>query len=293
MNARGVIGSESHLYQELADMAAHGRPGVLATVVQARLSTPREEGSKMIIHPDGRITGSVGGGRAEAEVIKAAHEVMSDGRCRNLDLDLAKGLGVCGGNMTVFLEPILRSVACVVIGAGHVGRAILDLASQLPLRFMVVDDREEFLGPLREIGGVDTLHADPEGLADHLTVNPHGAMIIASRGHELDGRYLQTVLKAEAAAGLEFGFLGVLGSWSKSQRIRKEIASQLPEAADRMERIQMPVGLDIGAETPHEIALSVLGEVLGVLRERPYVADAAGKPLGVQLQRCKGRKESS
>ena len=292
MNARGVIGSETNLYQELADMAAHGRQGVLATVVQARLSTPREEGSKMIIHPDGRITGSVGGGRAEAEVIKAAHEVMSDGRCRTLDLDLAKGLGVCGGNMTVFLEPILRSVACMVIGAGHVGRAILDLAGQLPLRFTVVDDREEFLTPLQDLGGVETLHADPEGLAAHLSVNPQGAMIIASRSHDLDGRYLQTVLKAEREAGVEFPFLGVLGSWSKSQRIRQEIAKNLPDLTDRMARIQMPVGLDIGAETPHEIALSVLGEALGVLRERPYVTDEAGQPLGVPLQRCKGRKET-
>lgn len=284
MTAKGNIANEGSVYRRLAEMAETGEQGVLVTVIATRLSTPRHEGSKMIVHQDGSLTGTVGGGKAEAVVVQEAHLVLADGRCRRLDLDLAAGLGVCGGHMEVFLEPVVRGASFVVIGAGHVGRAMVQVGEGLSFHFTLVDDRPEFLAPLAS-GPVRLVEAGPQQLADSLTVDPRGALLLASRNHELDGDYLEAVLAAEQKAGCRFGFLGVLGSRSKSERLRKRMTALSAEIAARMETVQMPVGLDIGSETPGEIALSVLSEALAVLRGADLLKDEQGRDLGVRLHR--------
>ncbi len=285
MDASGHIQDEKRIYQRLAEMSTGGQPGVLATVISAERSTPRHSGSKMIIHPDGSITGSIGGGKAEAVVMAEAARVLADGICRRLELDLAGQLGVCGGKMEVFLEPVLRATPFVVIGAGHVGRALEEMGRSLAFRFTLVDDRPEFLEPLETVPGLNTVAADPDHLGGQIAVDARAAVVIASRNHELDGRYLKVLLEAEAAAGLQFGFLGVLGSRSKAAKLRKSIAQQVPDLAPRLETIQMPVGLDVGSESPPEIALSILAEALAVLRGVDFLADESGSPLGLRLHR--------
>ncbi len=285
MDASGHIQDEKRIYQRLAEMSTGGQPGVLATVISTERSTPRHSGSKMIIHPDGSITGSIGGGKAEAVVMAEAARVLADGICRRLELDLAGQLGVCGGKMEVFLEPVLRATPFVVIGAGHVGRALEEMGRSLAFRFTLVDDRPEFLEPLETVPGLNTVAADPDHLGGQIAVDARAAVVIASRNHELDGRYLKVLLEAEAAAGLQFGFLGVLGSRSKAAKLRKSIAQQVPDLAPRLETIQMPVGLDVGSESPPEIALSILAEALAVLRGVDFLADESGSPLGLRLHR--------
>lgn len=285
MDFKGHIENESLLFERLAAMVASGRQGVLATVIKTRLSTPRGEGSKMIIHPDGSLTGSVGGGRAEAVVIAEAAKVQADGICRRVDLDLAGGLGVCGGQMEVFLEPVVRAVPFTVIGAGHVGRAMVELGSHLSFRFTLVDDRPEYLEPLAGIPGLGTLQAGPDEIAAALTVDPRGAVLLASRTHELDAQYLEALLEAECDSNQRFGFLGVLGSRSKADRLRQKMEAVSEDFGRRMPLIQMPVGLDIGSETPSEIALSVLAEAVAVLRGISYLQDEQGRDWGLRLQR--------
>lgn len=279
---------DGELFARLAEMTARGEAGVLATVIGTERSTPRHQGSKMIVHADGSLTGSVGGGAAEARVLAEARAVLADGRCRRLVLDLAGGLGVCGGSMEVFLEPVLRGVPFLVIGAGHVGRALLELGRTLPLRLLVIDDRSEFLADLAGRPGVSTLQADPAALEAGLEIPEPGALLIASRGHELDGAYLAAVLRAERRQGRRFAYLGALGSRAKASRVKGALAGEFPELADRLAEIQFPVGLDLGAETPAEIALSILAEALAVLRGAPLLSDAAGRPLGVRLHRRRG-----
>ena len=247
----------------------------------------------MIIHPDGSLTGSVGGGRAEAVVIAEAVKVLGDGCCRRIDLDLAGGLGVCGGQMEVFLEPVVRAVPFLVIGAGHVGRAMVELGRHLSFRFTIVDDRPEFLEPLAGSPGMGTLLAGPVELAEAVTVEPRGAVLLASRTHDLDEEYLKALLRAEISAGQEFGFLGVLGSRSKAARLRQNLNAFSDDFARRMTRVQMPVGLDIGSETPGEIALSVLAEAVAVLRGISYLKDDQDQDLGLRLQRRRGQEPSS
>ena len=138
---RRSTADEGVIYRRLSAMVERGQPGVLATVIRTHLSTPRHEGSKMIVLPDGSVIGSVGGGAAEARVIAEALQVIEEGRPRCLSLDLAGDLGVCGGHMEVFLEPVTTADSFVVIGGGHVGRALIELGASLPFRFTLVDDR--------------------------------------------------------------------------------------------------------------------------------------------------------
>ena len=275
---------EGGIYRRLTEMVEQGQSGVLATVIRTRLSTPRHEGSKMIILPDGSVVGSIGGGSAEARVIEEAREVFKDGKSRCLPLNLAGELGVCGGHMEVFLEPVARAQVFIVIGAGHVGRALVELGRSLPFRFTLVDDRPGLLSDLEGMPGIRLLESAAADLFTHLEVPVHGAMLIAARNHELDGDYLEAVLAAERSSGREFAFLGALASRTKAAMLRKRFAGDEGTAA-RVARMQYPVGLDIGAETPGEIALSVLAEAMAVLREVPQLEDDDGRPLGIRLHR--------
>jgi xanthine dehydrogenase accessory factor len=275
---------EGDIYRRLTDMVTQGQSGVLATVVRTRQSTPRQAGSKMIILPDESVFGSVGGGVAEAKVIEEARLVFQDGRPRCLSLNLAGELGVCGGHMEVFLEPVAKADPFFVIGAGHVGRALVDIGRALPFRFTLIDDRPGLLADLEGLTGVHLLEASAEQLSSTLVVPKNGAMLIASRNHELDGDYLEAVLAAERQAGCEFSFLGALASRTKAAILRKRFADD-DGTRDRVARMQYPVGLDIGAETPAEIALSILAEALHVMRKVPPLLDESGRPLGVRLHR--------
>jgi xanthine dehydrogenase accessory factor len=275
---------EGDIYRRLTDMVTQGQSGVLATVVRTRQSTPRQAGSKMIILPDESVFGSVGGGVAEAKVIEEARLVFQDGRPRCLSLNLAGELGVCGGHMEVFLEPVAKADPFFVIGAGHVGRALVEIGRALPFRFTLIDDRPGLLADLEGLTGVHLLEASAEQLSSTLVVPKNGAMLIASRNHELDGDYLEAVLAAERQAGCEFSFLGALASRTKAAILRKRFADD-DGTRDRVARMQYPVGLDIGAETPAEIALSILAEALHVMRKVPPLLDESGRPLGVRLHR--------
>lgn len=278
MNKHGI-------YETLARMTADNEEGVLATVVRTHLSTPRHEGSKMVVHPDGSVTGSIGGGRSEARVIEEAMLVMEHRRCGMLELDLAGGLGVCGGNMEIFLEPVLRSAPFIIIGAGHVGRAMVEVGRALPFHFILIDDRPEFLEPWQDDTSIQTILATPDNLKGQLPVTPGGALLLASRNHQLDTAYLAAVLQEEMDAGTSFPFVGVLGSRSKSMRIDRTICEMGESFKERMTRVQMPVGLDIGAETPAEIALSVFAEAQAVLRGVKPLCGDEGQIVGIPLHR--------
>lgn len=275
---------EGDIYRRLNDMVTAGISGVLATVIRTRHSTPRQAGSKMIIMPDGSVYGSVGGGVAEARVTDEARQVLQDGRPRCLSLDLAGELGVCGGHMEVFLEPVTKANPFFVIGAGHVGRALVDMGRALPFRFTLVDDRPGLLTDLEGLTGIHLLEASAEQLKSTLEVPTNGAILIASRNHELDGDYLEAVMAAEHRAGREFSFLGALASRAKAAILRQRFAGD-DRSRERVTRMQYPVGLDIGAETPAEIALSILAEALLVVRKVPPLLDDSGRPLGVRLHR--------
>jgi xanthine dehydrogenase accessory factor len=255
---------EGDVYRRLAAMVDSGQDGVLATVVATHHSAPRHAGSKMIVHSDGTVTGSIGGGAAEALVMQRADAVRASGECQTVQIDLAGGQGICGGAMEIFLEPVLRTVPFVVVGAGHVGQAVVTVGRNLGFRFTVVDDRAEAIAAVAG-PGIETILAEPAALAERLAVPRRGAVLVCSRNHDLDAGYLEALLRLELTNQREFTFFGSLGSQAKAAKLRRRLAAS-PEFGERLARVRLPVGLTIGAETPAEIALSVLAEAQAVLR---------------------------
>ncbi|MFT5232935.1 MAG: xanthine dehydrogenase accessory factor [Candidatus Krumholzibacteriia bacterium] len=266
-------------------MTAAGRDGALATVVKTSGSVPRHAGTKMICTADGQNIGTVGGGLAEATIIERAQEVISSGECAIVEVKLTGEHGVCGGTMSVFLEPIHTSTPFFVIGAGHVGAALANLGSQLRFRFTLVDDRPEFLESAKSMPGVGTILAGPIDLPAKLVIPPRAAVVVCSRGVDLDGQYLAALLRLEIAQGQRFEFFGSLGSSAKAAHLKTFLRGQ-EDVKAQIERIRLPVGMDLGAETPGEIALSILAEAQAVIQG---VQPMPGRDGGSGF-RCLGEK---
>ncbi len=288
MTIRGK-GSPREIYTLLAEMARQGEAGVLATVIRTDRSVPRHMGSKMVIRQDGTVTGSVGGGTVESRILQEAHLVMADGRCRRVSLKLDGEAGICGGEVEVFLEPVAAAVPFWIVGAGHVGRALLEIGAHLPFRFTVVDDRPDFLA---DLGPVATCPDTPAELVRNLRPTANMVILIASRHHELDGDYLEAIFQAEAVAGEQVAFLGVVGSRTKARYMQKRFTAR-PDWQRRYAQVIMPVGMALGAETPHEIALSIHAEVLATVRAAAWVTSDSGQPLGLYRLRDLPRREAS
>lgn len=247
------------IYQALSELEETNAPAALCTVVKSEGSTPRHVGSKMLVHPDGTFIGTVGGGELENRVIKAALESLSTGEAQNLSYTMADPSrgdpGVCGGTVEVFVEPILPPAMIVVIGAGHVGKAVAHLAKWLGFRVAVSDDRAEFCTP-DAVPGADAYYPVEMGkLAEQLKVTRQTYLVVTSRGSGVDAKGLPDLLKSDAA------YIGVIGSkrrWLTTVKALKEdgISDEL------IAKVHSPIGLELNAETPEEIAVSIMAEIL-------------------------------
>ena len=247
------------IYQALSELEKNNESAALCTVTKSEGSTPRHVGSKMLVYPDGKFIGTVGGGELENRVIKAALESLKNGSAQNLSYTMADPArgdpGVCGGTVEVFVEPILPPAMIVVIGAGHVGKAVVHLAKWLGFRVAVSDDRPEFCNP-ESLPGADAYYPVEMGkLAEQLKINRQTYIVITSRGSGIDAQGLPSLLESEAA------YIGVIGSrrrWLTTVKALKE--QGVPE--EQIGRVHSPMGLELNAETPEEIAVSILAEVL-------------------------------
>jgi xanthine dehydrogenase accessory factor len=235
----------------------------IATVVRREGSAPREVGAKMVISSTGRTAGTVGGGIVEKDVIDKAPGVMKTGKPAMLDFDLsgaAKDLdSMCGGNMSVFLEPFGEVKTLLVMGAGHVGSAIAALASKSGFDVTLVDSREGYIEPerlRREIGDrVKGIAASPDDFEGKVKITDLSFVVICTSGHGSDREWLGAVLKKSPR------YVGMLGSRNKSRAIFEALEAD-GTARGRLDTVHTPVGIDIGAITPEEIAVSVVAELI-------------------------------
>jgi xanthine dehydrogenase accessory factor len=251
--------SADRILAELSDAVSGGQGVVLATVVATEGSVPRHAGTKMLVRADGSMVGTIGGGKVEDAIRIDALEVLHRGEPglqRYALQDPERGdPGVCGGTMTVFLEPYGMPRTVVVIGAGHVGGAVVHLAHWLGYRTAVVDERPEMVSeeaiPLADIRFAGTV-------ADALAAQPvtsKTSVVVVTRSHELDAEIVPLLLETPA------GYIGVMGSKRRWETTRKAIAaSGVPD--DQLDRIHHPIGLEIGAETVEEIAVSIMAEII-------------------------------
>jgi xanthine dehydrogenase accessory factor len=259
-----VVDEEVTLLRELVAALEAGTPVALATVVASHRSVPRRAGSKMLVYADGRFTGTVGGGELERRVLAEAAASLDDGRTRLLSYDLVdigKGdPGVCGGSLQVYVEPHQPPPWVLVVGCGHVGRAVVDLAHWLGFRVAATDDRPEYV-TAELLPGADVLA--PGSLADALGAVPVDSrtfVVATTRGVGVDVEVLPALLSTPAR------WIGVIGSqrrWATTRRMLRE--QGIP--AEVLDRVHSPMGVELHAETPREIAVSILAEIISVYRE--------------------------
>jgi xanthine dehydrogenase accessory factor len=262
----------------LGDAMARGETVALVTIVEARGSTPQRVGARMVVHADGRIVGTIGGGCYESDAFGKAREII---RSRTPQLvryeltdDFAAETGlICGGQMQVFIEPIDPAPALYILGAGHVGHQLGRLAPGLGFRVHVIDDREKFANRERFPDAESIIVDDiPDWVAN--TPLPESAMVVVlTRGHRQDYDAVR------ALAGRRLRYVGLIGSRAK---VAKLVERALEEGLDAewLRRVHAPVGLDIGAVTPEEIAVSILAELVAVRRGK--IADPAVQALSMK-----------
>ena len=262
------------LYEEIVRLRKGGRRGAVATIVNVRGSIPSFKTAKMLVRDDGSIVGTIGGGCVEAEVWQAAREVMESERPRTLTFDLNQdpkydtGL-VCGGTLEVFVEPVLPPADLYIFGAGHVATSLYRVARIAGFDVTVIDDRENYANRERFPEAQQVIVDDFEKAAAQISPNESSYIVIVTRGHRDDMRVLRWAVQTQA------GYVGMIGSKRKTIAIFKELQQQgLPAAL--FERVHAPIGLDIGAITPEEIAVSITAELIAkrrkVERDLPHMS---------------------
>ena len=249
------------IYQAISELESTHQAAALCTVVRSSGSTPRHATSKMLVYSDGHILGTVGGGELENRVMNEAKGSLIDGKPRLIEYSLtdpSRGdAGVCGGQVEVFVEPILLPPMIVIIGGGHVGKAVAHLAKWLNYRVAVSDDRPEFCTAETNPDADEFFTCTMAELPLHLNISPQTSLVLTTRGSNIDVSGLPSLIESQA------GYIGVIGS----RRRWAETVKGLNEAGisdEQLKRIHSPIGLGIGAETPEEIAISILAEILMV-----------------------------
>jgi xanthine dehydrogenase accessory factor len=262
------------LYEEIVRLRKDGRRGAVATIVNVRGSIPSFKTAKMLVRDDGSIVGTIGGGCVEAEVWQAAREVMESERPQTLTFDLNQdpkydtGL-VCGGTLEIFVEPVLPPADLYIFGAGHVAASLYKVARIAGFDVTVVDDREAYANRERFPEAQQVIAEDFEKAATQLAPSESSYVVIVTRGHRDDMRMLRWAVQTPAR------YVGMIGSKRKTITIFKELQAEgLP--AHLFDRVHAPVGLDIGAITPEEIAVSITAELIAkrrkVERDLPHMS---------------------
>jgi xanthine dehydrogenase accessory factor len=252
------------IYAEIAKLRKEGRKAALATIIQVQGSIPSYESSKILIRDDGSIVGTVGGGCVEAEVWSVAQDVMREEKPRRLHFNLNsqpeydEGL-ICGGSLDIFVEPILGTPTVYVFGGGHVSLYLARVASVAGFDLVVMDDRPSFANPERFPDASRTIAAPWEEIFPQIKVNDFSYIVLVTRGHKGDLTCLRWAL------GTPAHYIGMIGSRRKFIEIAKVLEGE-GVAAEKIARVHSPVGLDIGALTPEEIAVAIVAEMIAVRR---------------------------
>jgi len=257
------------IYEEIVKLQRDGHKGAVATIVNVRGSIPSFKSAKMLVREDGTIAGTIGGGCVEAEVWQAAREVMASEKPRTLSFDLNQdpkydtGL-VCGGTLDIFIEPVLPAPLLYIFGAGHVGFELSRSAGRAGFDVIVIDDREAYASRERFPDARQVIAKDYDEALSGIAPGDSAYIVIVTRGHRDDMRVLRWAVQTKAK------YIGMVGSKRKAITVFRELTKEglKPEL---FERVHSPVGLDIGAITPEEIAVAIVAELIGIRRkaERP------------------------
>jgi xanthine dehydrogenase accessory factor len=266
------------LFEEIVKMRRGGQRGALATIVHTNGSIPSYESSRMLVREDGSMLGTIGGGCVEAEVWAAAKEVMQKEAPRkmvfhlNNEASYDSGL-ICGGTLEVFVEPILPQPVVYLFGGGHVSMAVAKAAHAAGFGIAVVDDREAFANKQR-FPMAQEVYTSYENAFEKIRPNAANYVVIVTRGHKEDMRVLAWAVRTEAR------YVGMIGSKRKVMSVYKALENE-GYKPEEFERVFAPMGLDIGALSPEEIAVSIAAELVAVRRN---ASNAEHKKLKVETR---------
>lgn len=277
------------LYAAVANALRSGERVALATVVRAEGSTPRSAGAQMVIWESGRTLGTIGGGSLEAQVLRDASTALAQGqsllRRYSLHATGEESLGICGGTLEVFIHVLLPADRLVIVGAGHVAQPLARLAAAVGFDVLVVDDRPEYLLPER-FPGARVQAVSFTDLASQLPLDGRTSVVVATRSHEHDEEVLRQLIRQPLA------YLGMMGSRAKVRLLFQRLLSE-GYSSEELARVHAPIGLDIGAETPEEIAVSIVAELVQARRggtglPLSQLARSAGAPTDERLEQADG-----
>jgi xanthine dehydrogenase accessory factor len=253
---------QNEIYEVLLKMMGKEEPAALVTVVQTKGSSPGKPGFKMLVDLQGNTVGTIGGGLVEATVINEAREAIRLNTPKystyNLNNDTAAGLGmICGGETTVFIDVIVSPETLLIIGAGHIAQPLALMAKILNFRVIVIDDREDFCNRERFPTADECQVGDIVKLLEEANINENTYLVIVTRGHSYDEKALEKTLNSKAR------YLGMIGSQKKVQTVFQNLLNK-GFSEEKLKEVYAPIGLDIGAETPEEISVSILSQIIEV-----------------------------
>lgn len=249
------------IFEELLRLKRAGRSGVLATVVESSGSAPRKAGAKLLLRDDGSLVGSVGGGRLEQETLQAARAAQAEGRPRTFPFSLAADNGmVCGGWVLVYLEPVSLVPRLLVLGCGHVGQALARLARPAGFAVTLVDPGGANNETRVDGFAAPDLTCPPAEAVAQTAVDRQTLVVIATPSHQLDFQAALAVLATPAP------YIGLLGSRRKRAALH-DFLRERGCAEEAIARVITPAGIAIGAQTPEEIAVSILAQLIALRRQ--------------------------
>jgi xanthine dehydrogenase accessory factor len=256
-------------YNEIQAALKQGEQAVIATVVKTIGAAPCGVGAKMLIRPDGSISGGFAGPHTHGKVVAAALQVLREGRSSlshiHLDAEQGEAVGSCGATLEIFFEILRPELRLIIAGAGYVAQALARLAARLDFRIVVVDERRDLADPVAFGDQVELILGDIPETLQRLAPDESSFIVIVTRGHHLDEETLRTALSTRAT------YIGMIGSPNKVKHIFKDLLQQ-GLSRPTLERVHAPIGLDLGAQTPDEIALSIAAEMVMLRRQATGVS---------------------
>jgi xanthine dehydrogenase accessory factor len=257
----------SEILKEALGRIDRGETIALVTIVETKGSTPREVGAKMLVNKKGLIAGTIGGGITEAKIIKEAKQALREGKEKLLDYHLTKEQAaldegaICGGEMKVFIDILQPKEEVLIFGAGHIAVCISKLGKIVGFKVTIIDDREEFVNQDRFPEADKIIAEETEKALTHLKITPSTYIIVVTRGHLKDEEVLGSVIRSDAA------YIGMIGSRNKNATVFQHLEEQ-GISAQELKKVHAPIGMDIGAQTPEEIAVSIMAEIIQVRRKK-------------------------
>lgn len=246
------------IYDEIKKSIENERKAALCIVTSVKGSTPRKQGAKMIVYENSQIFGTIGGGELEKKVIENALDVIKSHVPAVFKHDLLHQHGMCcGGTVEIYIEPIMNKKKLYIFGSGHTGQALAGFAVNFEFDIFVIDERKEYLDALA-VDGINKMNLEHHKALRALPFDNNVFIVIVTHSHQIDRDILAYCIKKP------FAYLGMIGSERKVKVTRKMFIEGNIGTVEELDKVHMPIGMDISAETPEEIAISILGEIIKV-----------------------------